>query len=154
MPNLFPTETQADNTLELMGFTPTQGYQNGIGFDDSVGDFLRDGKNRLVDNTGIESWKSWCTNCLQTERYKHLAYGSDFGIELDAVFAATSTEEKESILIHEISDALMADPYKRTQYIELIEFDWQGTDSVWLHVIVHGIDDVTIDITRYITKEV
>ena len=52
------------------------GYQNGIAFDDGTGDFKRDGRNTILDATGVESWKNWCVNCIQTERYKHLAYSS------------------------------------------------------------------------------
>ena len=47
------------------------GYQNGIAFDDGTGDFKRDGRNTILDATGVESWKNWCVNCIQTERYKH-----------------------------------------------------------------------------------
>ena len=108
--------------------------------------------NKMQDSDGIESWKSWCINCLQTERYKHLAYSTDFGIELDAALAASSREEAESILTREITEALLADPYKRTAYVEEIKFDWTAPDSVVVSVTIHGIDDVTIDITAYITK--
>lgn len=88
-----------------------------------------------------------------TERYAHLAYSSDFGIELDGVFHATSREEAENILTRQINEALLADPYGRTQYIEEITFDWTGSDAVEVTVTLHGLEDVTIDVTAYITKE-
>lgn len=153
MVNLFP-EGYEEEVLEADDLVTNQpvGYRNGIAFDDSLGDFLRDGKNRLLDSTGIESWKSWCINCLQTERFKHLAYSSDFGIEMDAVFAATSQEEAESILTRQITEAIMADPYQRAAYIESLEYDWTAPDAIEAQVTIRGIDDVSIDITAYITK--
>lgn len=151
--NLFPEgyEDEIVNPEELEREYAT-GYRNGISFDELAGDFRRDGMNKLIDSDGIESWKSWCINCVQTERYKHLAYSSDFGIELDAVFAATSREEAESVLTRQITEAIMADPYQRTKYIEDITFEWTNPDTVAVKVIVHGIEEVTIDVTAYITK--
>lgn len=153
MPNLFPEgyETEVITTEELQEGTAV-GYKRGVAFDAINGDFLRDGRNQMISSTGIESWESWCINCLQTERYKHLAYSTDFGIEIDAVFAATSMEEAENILTRQITEALLADPYGRTEYIEEIEYNWTGPDSVELHIIVHGKDDVTIDITSNIAR--
>ena len=106
----------------------------------------------ILDSDGIDSWKSWCVNCLQTERYKHMAYSSDFGIELDAAFAAETREEAESILTRQITEALLADPYERCEFIEDITFTWTASDALQVAVIIHGIDDVTIDVTAYLTK--
>lgn len=153
MPNLLPEgyedEIITDEDIEA---EQPKGYRNGLAFDARTGDFKRDGKHKMLDSDGIESWISWCSNCLQTERYKYLAYSTDFGIELDAVFAAESREEAESILAREITEALLADPYKRTEYIEDIVFEWTKPDSVEIQVKIHGVHDVTIDVTAYITK--
>lgn len=153
MPNLFPEsyDTEVITAEELKANTPV-GYRNGISFDDELGDFLRDGKNTILDSTGIESWKSWCINCIQTERYKHLAYSTDFGIETEAAMKAKSKGEAENILTRQITEAIMADPYERTEYIESIEFDWSAPDAVRIALVIQGKDDVTIDITAYITK--
>lgn len=153
MPNLLPEgyEDEIINPEDLVDERPI-GYRNGVAFDYEAGDFKRDGKNRMLDSTGIESWMSWCINCIQTERYKHLAYSTDFGIELDKVFAAESREEAESILTREITEAILADDYQRTEYIENISFNWTAPDAVEVSATLHGIDDVTIDITAYITK--
>lgn len=153
MNNLFP-EGYEDEVIEVEDTQEAQviGYRNGISFDEQTGDFRRDGMNKILDSDGIESWKSWCINCIQTERYKHLAYSTDFGIELDRVFAATSREEAESILVRQITEAIMADPYERTQYIEELEFDWTAPDAIETRVVIHGIEGVSIDFTAYITK--
>ena len=151
--NLFPEgyEEEVITEEDLLSEQPT-GYRNGIAFDPVLGDFLRDGMHKMLDSDGIESWKSWCINCIQTERYKHLAYSTDFGIEIDKAMKASSREEAESILTRQITEAIMADPYKRTKYIEEIIYDWTAPDSVSVTVTIHGIDDVTIDITAYITR--
>lgn len=153
MPNLFPENYKNEIvTLDVAMASKPVGYRNGISFDDEFGDFRIDGKNSILESDGIESWKSWCINCIQTERYKHLAYNSDFGIEMERAMSAGSREEAESILIWQITEALMADPYKRTSYVEVVAFEWTAPDAVAVHVAVYGIDDVSIDITTYITK--
>ena len=151
--NLFPIGYENDIiTEEDLAFDKPVGYRNGIIFDYQIGDFPRDGMNKLQDSTGIDSWKSWCINCLHTERYKHLAYSTDFGIETEAAMKASSRYEAESILTRQITEALMADPYKRTAYVSKVKYDWTAPDTVVVAVTIHGIDDVTIDITAYITR--
>lgn len=153
MANLLPLgyEDEVITEADLVEDKPV-GFRNGVAFDYRNGDFMRDGKNKILDSDGIESWKSWCINCIQTERYKHLAYPTDFGIELDLVFGAESPEMAESILTRQITEALLADPYKRTSYIDNMEIDWTAPDAIQVSLTLHGIDDVTIDITAYITK--
>ena len=153
MPNLLPEgyEDEIITTEEIEEERP-KGYKNGMAFDIATGDFKRDGRFRILDCDGIESWKSWCYNCVNTERYKHLAYGTDFGIETDPIFAASTHDEAESILVRQITEALMADPYERTEYVEVGDIDWTAPDAIKASVTVHGVDDVTIDITSYITK--
>ena len=151
MPNLLPIGYEDEIvTAEELGKKSPIGYRSGVAFDYVNGDFQRDGMYKMLSCNGIESWKSWIINCIQTERYKHLAYSSNFGIELDQVFRAKSRDEAESILTREISEAIMADPYKRTEYIEDIEFDWITPDTVVVSVTVQGIEDVTVDIRAII----
>ena len=154
MNNLFPEGYEREYITEedLIAMENPIGYRNGIAFDYERGDFPRDGMNKLLDSTGIESWKSWCINCLQTERYKHLAYSTDFGIELEAAMTADGRDEAESILNRQITEALLADPYKRTDYVSEIIYDWTDPDTVIVDVTIHGIDDVTIDITAHLTR--
>lgn len=149
--NLYPEGYEE----ETMATTDTEnsepiGYKPGLAFDLEKGDFVRDGRDILLEASGVDSWKQWCTNCLQTERYKHLAYSTDFGIEYDAVFSAETQEEAESILTRQITEAIMADPYGRTAYISDLEFNWIAPDGVQISLTIVGIDDVTIDLTTYI----
>lgn len=152
--NLFP-EDYEDEVIEEADTENEEpiGYRPGVAFDWQTGDFIRDGRNRLSIATGVESWAQWCQNCLQTARNKHLAYSSDFGIDIDEIFSAESEEEAESILTREINEALEADPYGRTEYIDDIEYTWTGPDSVQIEVTVVGIADVTIDVTANIGGE-
>ena len=153
--NLFPEGYDAETVAaDQIPTGEPVGFRNGVLFDDEAGDFPRDGRNRLQDSTGIESWRSWARNCLMTERYKHLAYSTDFGLELDQVFQAGSRQEAESILTRQITEALLADPYGRAQYIEDIAYGWTSPDAVEATVTIRGLDDVTIDVTAYITQEV
>ena len=151
--NLFPIGYEAEVITDEDASEDFVGYRPGVAFDYILGDFVRDGRNALIDNTGIESWKSWCINCLSTERYKHLAYSTDWGIDVDPVFKAASREEAQSILTREINEALLADPYQRTEYIEELSFDWTAPDAVLISLKIRGIEDVTIDISVYLAKE-
>lgn len=153
MANLFPTgyEDEVITEEDRSSNTPT-GYRNGIAFDYATGDFKQDGKNEIMDSDGIESWKSWCIICIQTERYAHLACPTDFGIETTAAMRAESRMEAESILTREITEAIMADPYERTKYVKDVKFDWTAPDKVKVSVVIYGIDDVSIDLIAYISK--
>lgn len=153
MPNLLPEGYEEEViTAEDVEAEEPVGYRNGLSFDYDLGDFRRDGRNKILDSDGIESWRSWCFNCVMTERYKHLAYSTDFGIEWEAVFAAVSREEAESILVRQITEALLADPYERTEYVEDVDIEWTAPDALTVYVVVHGVNDATIDFTAYITK--
>ncbi len=153
MPNLYPKDYEKEviESSDLQNNKGITGYKRGVSFDFEIGDFIRDGSNCLVECSGVESWESWCKNCLNTERYKYLAYSSDFGIELDEAFQADTHEMAEAILTREITEALLADPYGRTDYISDISFNWIHPDSVQITCTVHGIDDVTLDITSILT---
>lgn len=123
-----------------------QGYKPGLFFDGR--DIPRDGQNRVIESTGLESWEQWCMKCLLTERYKYPAYSTDYGIEIDEAMKAETREKTESILTREITEALMADPYGRTSFIEDIAYDWTvSPDSVQITVVAVGLSDVTIDFT-------
>lgn len=151
--NLFPEGYEEETiTAEEVGDAGPIGYRMGPAFDEETGDFVRNGKNQVITCTGVEAWESWCRNCLKTDRYKHLAYSTDYAIEWDMVFKALSRAEAEAIASRQISEALMADPYGRTKFVEGIEYDWTAPDAVNITATVRGIDNVTIDIEVNITR--
>lgn len=153
MANLYPEgyETETMTADEIAGEQPV-GYLRGVAFDFETGDFVRDGSNRLLGCSGVDSWKNWCMKTILTERYNHIAYSFDIGMELDTILDSSDREEAESRLTREITESLLADPYGRTEYVESIEYDWNGTDSVTVDIILRGMDDVTIDITVELNK--
>lgn len=140
MPNLFPTEpTTADTLGTAEETTKIIGYRPSIYFDYEIGDFRRDGANRLVHCTGQEAWVQWCIKCLSTQRYAYLSYPSDYGIDYDIVFNATTRAEAENELTRQISEALAADPLQRLSYIEEMTFDWLDDTSVEVSLTLVGI---------------
>lgn len=151
--SLFP-EDEVEVSEEDMQDEPV-GYKESLYFDEGEGDILRDGQFRIKASTGIESWKQWCINCLLTEKGKYAAYGPDFGIATEDAFASGDRNEIESTLTREISESLLKDPYGRTEYVDNIEFDWAEPepDSLSVSMTIHGIDDVTVDITTTLNLE-
>lgn len=151
--NLFP-----ENELEILeGEIGDEesgpiGYIPGVFFDETIGDFARDGQHRTKSATGIEAWEQWCINCIMTEREAYPAYGNIFGVKTKEAFKADSPGEAEAILTLEITEGLMNDPYGRTESVEDIIYNWITTDQLEITVIAKGIDDVTIDITVMIDQ--
>ena len=135
-------EESAETEAEEEEFT---GYRESIAFDGT--DFVRDGANRLVGSNGLEAYEDWCRTCLATEKDSLFCYPSDFGIDTSDIAFATSRGEVESILTKEITDALMADSYHRTESIEDINFEWGESDSVEVEISVNGIEEMTIDLS-------
>lgn len=153
MPNLLPDGYELE-VIDQDEVTEKEaiGYKNSSYFNYNVGDFAVDGNHCILDCDGIEGWKSWCINCMSTQRYKHMGYSTDFGIEYDKAFRAKSRGESESILTRQITEAIMADDYCRCAYVDNIEYNWTGPDSVEIKVTLHGIDGTTVDTTVNITK--
>lgn len=151
--NLFPEdmETLTIDEDELIDEGETViGYKKGVYFDDKTGDLLRDGNGSILESTPIEAWIQWCTKCIETPRFQCPAYSSDIGINADEVRASITREAQESMLYSEISEALSADPYGRTSYVQYIEFDWTASDTVDVSVIVVGIDGVPQEVNATI----
>lgn len=146
MPNLYPTNYQNKTiTADAEASDTKIGYKPGVCYDLSKCCILRDGKNQVMSATGVESWMQWCFNCLNTEKYSCAAYPA-FGIEKESAIKAQTREEAEAILTVQITDALMADPYKRTEYVKEIIFNWIEPDGLEVKVTVKGIDDAEIDL--------
>lgn len=147
MPNLFPVgyENELSTAADLLMPQPI-GYKPSADFDFEQGDFIRNGAQQIESNSGIDAWEAWCKTCLLTDRYNHTAYTTDFGIEFDAVFKCSTREEAESMLTRQITEALTADPYGRTSYVQDISYEWIAPDAVLADVTIVGIDDVTINI--------
>lgn len=146
---LFPEELDDfDDILEEDDTEEVVGYKDAPYFDSRTGDFIIDGHGRIVTADGVMAWSQWCENILSTDRYNHESYTDDIGIDYEEIFQAAETqEEAETLLETEITEALMCDPYGRTQYVQGIEFDWTVPDEVSVSIEVVGMDNelVTID---------
>lgn len=146
MPELFP-KGYANEVIPPEEAGPSAneaGYAPGFFFD---GDLRRDGRFQLVKSTGVEAWRQWCQKCLLTERYGSPCYSSDYGIKTQEAMAAPSRELTESILTRQISEALLADPRGRTQYVSGVEFVWLDDSQVEIGVSAVGLDNATADFT-------
>lgn len=150
MPDLFPTGYDSDiydiETNETEDQKAT-GYKKSIYFDFEKGDFLRTGTYRLVESSGIDTWLQWCIKCLHTQRYAHLAYSTDYGIDYESIFTCSTREEAETELHREITEALHADPLERLHHIESITFNWMDDTAVEVSIVLVGIEGNTAEIT-------
>ena len=92
-------------------------------------DFSPDGAGRINTVDGGEAHVTWCLKTLLTERFMHLVYTHDHGVEFDAVMTGGKARAiTESQARHTISEALSRHPL--TQGIENISFAWQGDEVV------------------------
>lgn len=149
--NLFPTDLDSD-----IGSTETyeayQGYKKSPYFDSATGDFIVDGSGTILDADEIEAYVQWCESVIATDRYKHDAYSSDIGIDYNLIFSASTHEEAETLLESEISEALAVDPYKRTIYVQNVQCEWTGPDSVDVTIEVLALDNELVTINTVIKR--
>lgn len=74
------------------------------------------------------------------------SYSTDFGINLDLIMALPDKAAQEIMLKKEITEAIMADDYKRAKSVDDFSFNWIDTDAVEVECTVTGIDNAEIDI--------
>lgn len=156
MDNLFPEDFE-DEELELDEIDDESeeeavGYKKSIYFDEASGDFKRDGTKKLVEANGVDAWIQWCMKVLRTKRYVCQAYSDDIGIDIESAFQAESREEAESILENEITEALEADPYGRTDMVQSVTFQWMNADLLEVTCDVLGIDSNEVELKATIER--
>lgn len=122
---------------EIPTSTPSEGQKckPSVYFDYTLGDFKRDGANKMVVAEGREAWRQWCIKTVQTERLACLSYSSDTGVELYDALKQADEEAVESALERTITEALMVNP--RTEYVRGFEFTWDS-DGLHCGFIVKG----------------
>lgn len=156
MPSLLPTdleESTVDESELAQSMEEEEGvFKRSIDFSFEKGDFAKEPSGRLKEASEIEAWKQWCIKIMQTPRYECLAYSTDIGIDFEDVFGAESREDAETVLTMEITDALMADPYGRTEFVDDISFNWLAPDSVEVTCTITGVDGVVEDIEAVIEE--
>lgn len=124
--NLFPVF----DVPEIITPAPVeeQKYKPSVYFDYVLGDFKRDGANKMVVAEGREAYQQWCIKTVLTERLDRMSYSSDIGTELDDALKQADRQAVESAMERTTTEALMVN--KRTEYVRSFEFTW---DSDGLH---------------------
>ena len=115
-------------------------------WDYEAGDFVTDGAKQTLYGSGYDAWVLWCTKSIMTQRWAHLGYSANEGIEAEEAFAEPDREAAESAFELTITEALLADPMGRTTQVRDFEFRWEA-DSLWIDCVVVGTDGQTADIT-------
>lgn len=108
--------------------TPTaaeeQKFKPSVFFDFDLGDFRRDGANKMVEADGREAFCQWCMKVARTERFEFLAYSTDIGTEMYDALDQADHAAVESAVERTINEALMINP--KTEYVRDYEFIWKG----------------------------
>jgi hypothetical protein len=132
---LFPAFPVPSDTAEQN--IRTRKYGRAPLFDFEKGDFVMNGACQPVYGDGYDAWVLWCTKTIMTQRWAHLGYGSNAGIESAEAFAEPDREAVQSTFERTITEALLADPAGRTQYVRDFRFTWEA-DSLHLSCLVVG----------------
>lgn len=141
---LFPVVEVPEFIPEDMGYDMQ--YKRSVRWDPEAGDFVRDGANRMVECTGMETYAIWCYKVAQTERYRCLAYPDSIGTEMERALDNDDEKTVESMVQRTITDAIMVNP--RTEEVRDFIFSWEG-DSMHCTFKVKGIggnEEITIKI--------
>ena len=144
MPDLFPSFSVPDY-IESESEQQNQIFPKSVSFDFKIGDFIRDGANRMVASSGYDAWVQWCIKIIRTQRYSCIAYSSDQGVETDAALSSSQNKEAaEAQITSTVTDALMED--SRTKSVGYFDFEW-GEDSVNMKCTVTASDGATANIS-------
>jgi hypothetical protein len=110
------------------------------------GDFVTDGANQTLYGSGRDAWILWCIKTILTQRWAHLGYSSNAGIESEEAFREPDRAAQESAFERTITEALLADPMARTLQVRDCIVDW-GVDSLMITCTVVGTDGNSATVT-------
>lgn len=110
----------------------TEAFMPGPLFDFDIGDFVRDGANRIIMVNGRDEYMLWCLKMLKTQLWACEAY-PDCGIDVDGALEETSRKAIESEFERTITEALRVSPC--TERVYGFEFLWDG-DELQIKFIV------------------
>lgn len=114
-------------------------------WDVETGDFITDGAGKLLYGSGKDAWVLWCTKAILTQRWAHLGYNANEGIEAEEAFGEPDRKAAESTFERTITEALLADPMGRTTQVRDFVFTWEA-DSLWIECVAVGTDGDTASI--------
>lgn len=134
-----PSEIEEDDAEDDSEYAPAPLW------DYETGDFATDGAHRTIWGSGYDSWVLWCTKTIMTQRWAHLAYSANHGVEAEEAFAEEDREAVESSFERTITEALLADPLGRTREVRDFDFSWE-VDCLMITCEVIGTDGNTAEI--------
>jgi hypothetical protein len=133
--NLFPVFDVPATLTEHE--TPKAQYYPAPLWDVEGGDFVLNGARQPLYGSGYEAWVLWCTKTILTQRWAHLGYSDNAGIESDEAFKEPDRAATISAFERTITEALLADPMGRTIQVKDFAFNWQA-DSLYITCTVIG----------------
>lgn len=92
-------------------------------FDYDLGDFVRDGANRIVMVDGRDAYILWVLKVLKTQQGACLSY-MDIGIDHEGALAEASREAVQAAFERSISESLLAHPC--TDRVFDFHFEWNS----------------------------
>mgnify|MGYP001027881628 CR=1 FL=1 len=120
-------------------------------WDVEAGDFVTDGAGKVLYGSGYDAWVLWCTKSVLTQRWAHLSYSPNEGIEAEEAFKEPDRRAVESSFERTVTEALLADPMGRTTQVRDFSFRWEG-DNLWMECVVVGADGNTASIQAKLNK--
>ena len=77
-----------------------------------TGEYLRGENNDVITLEKNEALKVWIYKALKTERFSHFIYSSSYGSELrEHIGTVYNKSIKDALMINEIKDCLLVNPY-------------------------------------------
>lgn len=123
MPDLYPT-FPASPITEKKATQATIRYGKSFFFDFVAGDFVLDGRGRVIPTDGHTAWAHWCVKAVLTERFNFLVYGKGYGVEMEAARKRPGRKATEAEVERTITEALMVDT--RTKLVKDFSHQWNG----------------------------
>lgn len=99
-----------------------QSYKPSYQWDFEIGDFVRNGANKIPMCSGQEAYKTWCIKAIATERKTCLSYPHAIGAEMITAFQKPTQRTQESAIERTIKETLLVNP--RTEYVRDFSFNW------------------------------
>ena len=145
MPELYPVfdipETLPDEIEDNEVYRPTPL------FDFEVGDFIRDGANRVIMVDGREAYRQWVLKMLNTPYGACRAYPM-LGLDHEGAMAEIDRSAVEATFERVITECLLQHPM--TERIREFEYSW-ASDELAVNFTVQGKDLPSIPV-RFLAR--
>ena len=138
--NLFPVFDVPSTLTE--DETPKTQYNPAPLWDVERGDFVTNAARQPLYGIGYDAWVLWCTKTILTQRWAHLGYSDNAGIEAAEAFKEPDRAAQESAFERTITEAFLADPMGRTAQVKDFIFRWYA-DSLSITCTIVGSEGNT-----------